>query len=667
MGKIPGTLIAWLFLCSIAFSQEELVGTDGAGAFDKYPTNEVLQEVLSDDVPKNTGTASAGLSNLASRADHVHFETSGGANPLSDSTPQPVSETGSSGSGTSVSRDDHVHSRDSQTSTNTTGIANNVTNIATNTTGISTNKTAIEGKQDTLPSYASNAGKVLTVNRGENGLEWTVKGGGGGGGGGLAPSLLATITIPQNSNSNRTEEVDRTACLNSDTIFLLRRFGASAAGFPVWNSGFHDNSRTALTNTTKARGSFSVTVSRLPAIFLWDCQNTPYQMQLTLDNNARTPSAITVEVYGINLNGGGGGASLSDATPKNIGTANAGTGTSASRDDHVHADNPNTLQNITRNSTSIATNTRDIATNKTAIPGASDTLPTQLGSANAGSNSTYSRSDHRHPTTGIRQYPNFTSGNSNDCFRVNSAGSAVGWRDCPSGGGDSPSPSTATPKDWGTAAPGSSTDYSRGDHVHPAHVIRNVPEIAALTNRDQCLRVSALGTSYGWANCQDGNRQLPAATVATKIDIPRIKSDGTGYEVVDPHVAVLSGLPATTGQANKVLTVNSAATGVEWKDAGGGSGGSSAGITWEKVYTASKKATRPGNNTFEITTLDLTDKCNAADYIAFNDSAFTSQGNGLLLYPAPSLLGSTTLQHYPYEGLSQIGGYELSFLPSYLR
>jgi hypothetical protein len=35
--------------------------------------------------------------------------------------------------------------------------------------------------------------------------------------------------------------------------------------------------------------------------------------------------------------GGGGGASLSDATPQALGTAAAGTGTAAARDDHVHA------------------------------------------------------------------------------------------------------------------------------------------------------------------------------------------------------------------------------------------------------------------------------------------------------------------------------------------
>ena len=74
---------------------------------------------------------------------------------------------------------------------------------------------------------------------------------------------------------------------------------------------------------------------------------------------------------------GGGGASLSDKTPKPLGTAAAGSGTAASRDDHVHlvpaeiAGNTTQIaannQSINRNHTSIATNTTGVATNKTAI------------------------------------------------------------------------------------------------------------------------------------------------------------------------------------------------------------------------------------------------------------------------------------------------------------
>lgn len=48
-----------------------------------------------------------------------------------------------------------------------------------------------------------------------------------------------------------------------------------------------------------------------------------------------------------------------------------------------------------------------------------------------------------------------------------------------SGGGSSPSPSSATPQPLGTAAAGSSTDYSRADHVHAKPSAADVGAIAA--------------------------------------------------------------------------------------------------------------------------------------------------------------------------------------------
>lgn len=46
-------------------------------------------------------------------------------------------------------------------------------------------------------------------------------------------------------------------------------------------------------------------------------------------------TALEVEIAAIDVSGGG--VELSDATPQDVGTASAGTGTKASRDDHVHA------------------------------------------------------------------------------------------------------------------------------------------------------------------------------------------------------------------------------------------------------------------------------------------------------------------------------------------
>lgn len=50
-----------------------------------------------------------------------------------------------------------------------------------------------------------------------------------------------------------------------------------------------------------------------------------------------------------------------------------------------------------------------------------------------------------------------------------------------SGGGSSPSPSSATPQPLGTASAGSSTDYSRADHVHAMPSASDVGALASNT------------------------------------------------------------------------------------------------------------------------------------------------------------------------------------------
>lgn len=56
----------------------------------------------------------------------------------------------------------------------------------------------------------------------------------------------------------------------------------------------------------------------------------------------------------------------------------------------------------------------------------------------------------------------------------------VEWAD-ESGGGSSPSPSSSTPQPLGTAAAGSSTDYSRADHVHAKPTVADVGAEPAVT------------------------------------------------------------------------------------------------------------------------------------------------------------------------------------------
>ena len=236
--------------------------------------------------------------------------------------------------------------------------------------------------------------------------------------------------------------------------------------------------------------------------------------------------------------GSGGGAALSDKTPQPDGTAAAGAGTEASRDDHVH-----------QIPAAIATNTATGTANKASIT----TIETQLGD--------------------VRGVPQPTNANKvGNVLTLTDTSVRSGnyeWMAPPSGGGDGASLSNQTPKPLGTAAAGSGTAASRDDHVHllPAEIAGNTTQIAANNqsiNRNH-TSIAALG---GVKN--------PALASGTAGYLVRQKSDHSAYEVVDPDTAVLDGLPAITGHAGKFLAVNSVASGLEWASGGGGGGGASA-------------------------------------------------------------------------------------------
>lgn len=64
-----------------------------------------------------------------------------------------------------------------------------------------------------------------------------------------------------------------------------------------------------------------------------------------------------------------------------------------------------------------------------------------------------------------------------------SSGKVTEWQYVPaSGGGSSPSPYTSNPAALGTASPGSSDAYARGDHVHAMPTAANVGAIALPSN-----------------------------------------------------------------------------------------------------------------------------------------------------------------------------------------
>lgn len=117
-------------------------------------------------------------------------------------------------------------------------------------------------------------------------------------------------------------------------------------------------------------------------------------------------TSVNGQTGAVTISGGGGGASLSDATPQALGTASAGTSSSASRADHVHAlpalvaslntlTGPLTLAAGTGVTITPSGSTLTIAS--TASASLSDALPLALGTAAAGDDTQAARGDHSHP------------------------------------------------------------------------------------------------------------------------------------------------------------------------------------------------------------------------------------------------------------------------------
>lgn len=73
----------------------------------------------------------------------------------------------------------------------------------------------------------------------------------------------------------------------------------------------------------------------------------------------------------------------------------------------------------------------------------------------------------------------------------------VEWANESGGGGSSPTPYTSNPAALGTASPGLSDDYARGDHVHAMPTAANVGAIAAPSSPS--VGDFLVYTSNGWA------------------------------------------------------------------------------------------------------------------------------------------------------------------------
>ena len=294
---------------------------------------------------------------------------------------------------------------------------------------------------------------------------------------------------------------------------------------------------------------------------------------------------------------GGSGATLSDATPKAVGTAAPGVGAKASRDDHVHAPGSSgggpALSDVGPFAVDVdgrgqagttATASRGDHQHPLSATGfvqhyTSTAVP--LSSARPGvpgTAATFSRSDHRHSTNitrsatprmvgsvAVRGSSQFVlpadhvhpsefqvalqAADAGDCVTVDEADTHNVPKFGPCTGGASLS--DATPKVEGTAAAGTGTAASRDDHVHPSGGGGSAAPLADTATRvaDSAATAGGSGT-----NASRGDHQHGLGPIA----ISRINS------VAHPPTYVLSGLPSRVGQGGNVLSVKSDVSGVEW-------------------------------------------------------------------------------------------------------
>lgn len=178
----------------------------------------------------------------------------------------------------------------------------------------------------------------------------------------------------------------------------------------------------------------------------------------------------------------------SNADPLVEGTASQGVSARYSRQDHVHPQGSGITQAqadarvgaLVDDWAEVANTTTLIPDSKipasiardSEIPLASNSNPNVDGTANQGSSVRYSRQDHVHPRSTVRNTSNSDIDDRVATWaRANSPSGTVPDNRIPASiarDSELPQPSNAVPLVEGTGNSGSSTRYSRQDHVHPA-------------------------------------------------------------------------------------------------------------------------------------------------------------------------------------------------------
>lgn len=229
--------------------------------------------------------------------------------------------------------------------------------------------------------------------------------------------------------------------------------------------------------------------------------------------------------------------SPSDADPAANGTAWEGESNDYSRADHVHPTDTSrqasiTASGILKGNGSGGVSAATAGTDYQAPLSAYTSNPAMDGTAAAGTSSAYAKGDHVHPTDTSRQAKITASG----MLKGNGSGTisaAVAGTDY-----QAPlSAYTSNPAMDGTASAGSSSAYSKGDHVHPTDTSRQAKITASgllKGNGSGTISAAVAGTDYQAALSQMQLNNI--AAVPNKLDSS--VTDAYSITVASGHLTV---------------------------------------------------------------------------------------------------------------------------------
>lgn len=128
------------------------------------------------------------------------------------------------------------------------------------------------------------------------------------------------------------------------------------------------------------------------------------------------------------------------------------------------------------------------------------------------------------------------NGTSGQVLKTNGDGTTQ-WANESGGGGSSVSPYTSNPAALGTASPGSSDNYARGDHVHPKPTASDlgITVPAAATAAPHPLGTAAVGTSSKYAK-EDHVHAMPKGSqvaAASSADEVTVSTTGSVSQALD--------------------------------------------------------------------------------------------------------------------------------------